>query len=583
MPRPTWLRFPDLRQIVEHQEPTLTLGENSAAGLVASANPGCGDQRDARIDKRDGRHSRPLGTTIGRALWPACRRNADRVLAVVVRTERLVRKFLEARPEVRSFRPYRYLPNRGHMGATRLGVLGALALLAGGCGGGSDNTGTGNSTGTGGQIVTGTGGTGAIGTGSGGDSATGGVVGTGGAGATGAPGPFSLQSPLQGSSAQLLTPQLSWEAADGATTYAVEIATSTVFGTSDVFQQIVDAPATTLTVPTATLAPGVIYYWRVSAQNGADYTIATGAPQWFSSPYVVPGAHGIGATPDGRRLVVASEVNSGPIALIDLASHTVATIDTGINSEPIGIAIAPDGQEAVATLLTTGTNGVNGVAVVDLVNNVVEGTIDDPCVGTTLSDVAYFPDGAAAMPDLSPGCAAMGLTTFDPVLNNPQFAFANFSDTNDPYGVAVSPDGTFALVTMELDKQLYRVDFPSQAVSHIALSSSSAGVAITPDGTKAVVAETTLDVVDVATGAVTPVALTGDTPGGDFHNVAITPDGKVAVVAGATSIQFVSLTDNSILAAYPATTGTSVAMSPDGSLAYVTDKGNGWVRVLAIP
>jgi DNA-binding beta-propeller fold protein YncE len=464
-----------------------------------------------------------------------------------------------------------------------MAVVGALVLLAGGCGGGSDNTGAGNSTGTGGQIATGTGGTGAVGTGTGGDSATGGAVGTGGTGATGAPGPFGLQSPVQGSSAQSLTPQLSWDAAEGATTYAVEISTSTAFGTTDVFQQIVDAPATTLSVPTATLAPGVIYYWRVSAQSGTDYTIATGAPQWFSSPYLVPGAHGIGATPDGRRLVVASEVNSGPIALIDLASHTVATIDTGVNSEPIGIAIAPDGQEAVATLLTTGTNGVNGVAVVDLVNNVVEGTIDDPCVGTTLGDIAYFPGGAVAMPDLSPGCAAMGLTTFDPVLNNPQFTFANFSDTNDPFGVAVSPDGTFALVTMELDKQLYRVDFPGQTVSHIALSSSSAGVAITPDGTRAVVAEATLDVVDVGTAAVTPITLTSDTPGGDFRNVAITPDGKVAVVVGTTSVQFVSLTDDSVLAAYPASTGTSVAMSPDGSLVYVTDKGNGWVRVLAVP
>ena len=470
------------------------------------------------------------------------------------------------------------------MSTSRLRVMGALALLAGGCGGGSDNTGAGggNVTGTGGQTVTGTGGTGAVGTG--GASATGGIVGTGGTGLTGAPGPFGLTGPIQGSSAQSLTPQFSWEAAEGATTYAVEVATSTSFGTSDVFQQIVDAPATTLTVPAVTLAPGIIYYWRVSAQNGAYYTVATGAPQWFSSPYVVQGAHGIGATPDGRTLVVASEVNSGPIVLVDLASHTVAGIDTGVNSEPIGIAIAPDGQEAVATLLTTGSNGVNGLAVIDLVNGVVEGEIDDPCVGTTLSDVAYFPNGAAAMPDLSPGCAAMGLSTFDPILNDPQFAFTNFGDTNDPYGVAVSPDGAFALVTMELDARLYRVDFPGATVSHLALSSPSAGVAITPDGTKAVVAEATLDVVDIGTGAITPITLSGsDTPSGDFHNVAITPDGQVAVVVGEASIQFASLVDATVLAAYPASGGTSVAMSPDGSFAYVTDKGNGWVRVLPIP
>lgn len=451
-----------------------------------------------------------------------------------------------------------------------MGVLGALALLAVGCGGGAANTGAG------------TGGSGAHGTG--GASATGGAVGTGGTGPTGAPGPFGLQGPIEGSSAQLLTPHLAWEAAQGATTYAVEIATSTSFGTSDVFQQFVGAPATTLTVPAATLEPGVIYYWRVSAQNGADYTIATDAPRWFSSPYVVPHAHGIGATPNGHTLVVASEVSNGPIALVDLASHTVSAIDTGVNSEPIGIAIAPDGQEALATLLTTGSNGVNGVAVIDLVHGVVEGEIDDPCVGTTLGDIAYFPNGAAALPDLSPGCSAMGLSTFDPILNDPRFAFTNFADTNDPYGVAVSADGAFALVTMELDHRLYRVDYPGATVSHLVLSSTSAGVAITPDGTKAVVAEATLDIVDIATGAITPIALSGaDTPGGDFHNVAITPDGEVAVVVGEASIQFVSLLDHTVLAAYPANTGTSVAVSPDGWFAYVTDKGNGWVRVLPIP
>lgn len=459
------------------------------------------------------------------------------------------------------------------MSISRLRVLGAVALLAGGCGGGADITGTGGQTGTGGSGAVGTGGV----------SSTGGAGATGGTGQTGAPGPFGLMSPLQGSSAQPLTPQLSWESAEGATTYAVEIATSTSFGTSDVFQQIVNAPATTLTVPALTLSPGVVYYWRVSAQNGADYTIATDAPRWFSSPYVVQAAHGIGATPDGRTLVVASEVNSGPIVLIDLTNHTVAKLDTGVNSQPIGIAIAPDGQEAVATLLTSGTNGVNGIAVIDLVGGVVEGEIDDPCVGTTLGDLAYFPDGALAMPDLSPGCAAMGLTTFDPVLSAPQFAFSNFGDTNDPFGVAVSSDGAFALVTMELDDRLYRVDFPGGTVSHLTLSATSAGVAITPDRTKAIVAAATLDIVDVGTGTITPIALSGDAPGGDFHNVAITPDGAVAVVVGTASIQFVSLLDGTVLAAYPANVGASVAVSPDGSFAYVTDQVNGWVRVLPIP
>ena len=89
--------------------------------------------------------------------------------------------------------------------------------------------------------------------------------------------------------------------------------------------------------------------------------------------------------------------------------------------------------------------------------------------------------------------------------------------------------------------------------------------------------------VDIGTGTITPITLSGDTPGGDFHNVAITPDGAVAVVVGTASIQFVSLADATVMAAYPASSGTSVAVSPDGALADVTDKGNGWIRVLPIP
>jgi hypothetical protein len=453
--------------------------------------------------------------------------------------------------------------------------LGFVMVVNVACGGGSH----GNATGAGGSSATGTGGSSATGTGGGGGSGGGG---TGGTGTVGAPGPFGLVAPIPDSSAQSVTPTLSWEAAAGATTYAVEIATSRTFGTSDVYQQVVNAGTTSVTVPAAMLEAGVVYFWRVSAQHGADYTVATGAPQWFSSPYHVPGAHGLAATPDGSEVLVASGINNGPVDVIDLATHTVWPIETGVASQPVGVAISPNGHQALVTLVTNGVNGVNGVAVIDLVQGSMAGGIYDPCVATTLTDVAYFPNGGAAMPDLSSGCAAMGLSTFTPDLNNPQFAFTNLHDTNDPFGVAISPAGTFALVTMELDSKLYRIDFGA-SVSSISLSASSAGVAITPDGSTAVVAEATLDLVDVATGVVTPVALSQDTPGSDFHNVAITPDGQVAAVVGTGSIQFVSIATRTVLAAYPADNASNVALSPDGSLAYVSDRANGWVRVVPVP
>lgn len=474
----------------------------------------------------------------------------------------------------------------GMAGGIRFGVMMAT-LVAFGCSSSPNGGGTGVSSGG-----TGSGAFGGQASGSGAGGSTGSDAGTvsgmqegGGADAVAPPGAFTFVSPVQGSSAQPLTPDLQWGAADGADSYTVEVATSTTFGATNVLSQSVVAPATDLTVAGSTLTAGVIYYWRVTAVNAAGSTVATGAPRRFSSPYVVAGAHGVAVTPDGTTLVVASDVNGGPIDIIDLTTHAITSISTGVASQPMGVAISPDGTQALATLLTNGNGGVNGVAVIDLTTKSLAGTVADPCVATTLSDVAYFPSGTeAAIPDLSGSCAAMGLNTFAPSLGTPNFAFVNFDDTNDPSGVAVSPDGAFALVTMELDHLLYKVTFPG-TVSHISLSSTSAGVAITPDGTKAVVAEATVDVISLADNSITPIALTSDTPGNDFHNVAITPDGTEAVVAGSASVQVLSLTNNTILSSYPDPAGdeTSVAVSTDGKTAFVTDKGNGWVRVLQIP
>ena len=411
----------------------------------------------------------------------------------------------------------------------------------------------------------------------------GGRSGSGGASGT-APGTFALTLPLNGSSAQTLTPMLQWDPADGATAYHVEVATTSAsFGTADVVDQTVTGPTTSFLVAASKLTAGVIYQWRVTATNGAGMTVATGAPRRFSSPYLVSGAHGIGVTPDGAKLVVASDVNNGPIAIITLASHAItASISTGVASQPMGIAVSPDGTQALATLLTNGGGGVNGVAVIDVAHSTLLRNISDPCVGTTLGDVAYLPGGTeAVLPDLSAGCSAMGMSRFA-VGGGSSFTFVNFNDTNDPFGVAVTPDGTTALVTMELSRKVYKITLPS-TVTPISVPSTSAGVAVSPDGSTAVVAGSDVDFIRLADGSVTTVSLTNDSPGSDFHNVAVTADGSKAVVVGGTTIQVVSLASRSVISSYPATTGTSVALSPDGTTAFVTDQGNGWVRVLQIP
>lgn len=464
-------------------------------------------------------------------------------------------------------------------------VVCALVLLGGGCGGG----GSGTTTGAGGYFGTGTGGTGAVvatgGTGAvgtGGVGATGGTLATGGTGPSGPPGAFTLAGPANASSGLSLTPALSWNAATGATSYTVEVATTTNFGNTDVVQQNVAATVTQLAIPTATLTQGVVYYWRVSALNGADYTIASDAPRWFSVPYLVTGAHGLDVTPDGTRLVVASHVNNGPIDVIDLVAHTVSEIPTGVHSAPIGVAVSPDGKQALATLAANATDGANGVGIIDLPTQTFIDWIDAPCPTTTLTDVAYFPNGAAAMPDVGSDCVSTGLSGFTPDLTSPNFSFTNLNDPSPAFDVAIDPTGSWALVTMDSAHKLYRIDF-GVSVGHMDLSDTPAGVAISHDGKLGVVAEATLDFVDADTGTITPVDLDQDTPGTDIHNVAITPDDEVVGVVGTTSIQFVSVADGKVLASYPISGGNSIALSIDGSYAFVSDRTNGYVRIVPIP
>ncbi len=84
---------------------------------------------------------------------------------------------------------------------------------------------------------------------------------------------------------------------------------------------------------------------------------------------------------------------------------------------------------------------------------------------------------------------------------------------------------------MGLDARLYRVAF-GVSLTNMTLSVPAAGVAITTDGTTAVVAENTLDLVDLDTGGITRLELDQDVPGTDFHNVVIGEDGDIAGVVG---------------------------------------------------
>src|SRR6266851_5411199 len=120
----------------------------------------------------------------------------------------------------------------------------------------------------------------------------------GGASGGSPPAPFTLRTPVKGDPTVSTTPTLVWQAAAGATTYDVEIATSVTFGAADVAQKT-GLTSTSFTT-TVALQPGVVYYWRVTAEGGGASVVASNAPFAMSSPVSAgPSPHGVAVTPDG--------------------------------------------------------------------------------------------------------------------------------------------------------------------------------------------------------------------------------------------------------------------------------------------
>jgi YVTN family beta-propeller protein len=99
------------------------------------------------------------------------------------------------------------------------------------------------------------------------------------------------------------------------------------------------------------------------------------------------------------------------------------------------------------------------------------------------------------------------------------------------------------------------------------------GIAFSPDGTRVYVmntGENTISVIDTATNAVTATIALGGRPRLGPELLAITPDGKsLYVTLERGSVLVINTATNTVVATIPVPTAGAVAISPDGSRAYV--------------
>lgn len=113
----------------------------------------------------------------------------------------------------------------------------------------------------------------------------------------------TLLSPANGATGVSTSPTLSWNASAGATSYRLQVSTSSIFSTTVVDQSGI----TTTSYVVSGLANSALHYWRVNATN-AGGTSAYSAVWNFGTVAVPPAAPALVAPPNG-----ANDVSTSPV------------------------------------------------------------------------------------------------------------------------------------------------------------------------------------------------------------------------------------------------------------------------------
>lgn len=301
------------------------------------------------------------------------------------------------------------------------------------------------------------------------------------------------------------------------------------------------------------------------------------------------------------RLVIVTAVSLGTVLLAaagqaqthayvaNSADNSVSVVDTGTNSVittipvgsfPNGVAVTPDGTRAYVI-----NENSNSVSVIDTATNTVISDISVAGPSVTFHPLTY-PNGVAITPDGTRAYVTVNgqnaVWVIDTATNT---VVTTISVLLLPVSVAITPDGTRA----------YVVDVYSDAVSVIETATNSVvanipnigglpvGVAILPNGTRAYITELggAVAVIDTATNTLLSTITIPSVPVAPQFSqaplpigIAITPDGTKAYVADlyGNTISVVNTTTDTVVVTIPAGGyPIGVAISPDGTRAYATN------------
>jgi len=354
--------------------------------------------------------------------------------------------------------------------------------------------------------------------------------------------------------------------------------------------------------------------FTITANNGVNstpqlVTVSVSAKKVAAPPFnsvvgtiaVGSGGRGVAFSPDGTRAYVTNQFNNS-VSVINTADNSVVTI-TGFSS-PLGVAAYGTQAYVVNQGNMYGTPA--SVTVISTVDNSVVATIALPS-GVQPSQVAFSPDGTRAYVTDAQSSAngrVVVINTVDRSVStitglgiNPEAvaAFGSRLYVTNYYGTVGLSTGSVSVVDTSANNAVIADivvgrQLPGRPYGY---SACPIRVALSPDGTRAYVANVgdgTVSVINTGTNEVLANVVVGDPNAGfGVESVAVSSDGATAYAlirnGGTSKMVVIKTADNTVtntfaLGAAGQVFAVNMAISPDGSRAYVTSVYGGIVTVV---
>jgi YVTN family beta-propeller protein len=303
-----------------------------------------------------------------------------------------------------------------------------------------------------------------------------------------------------------------------------------------------DPPLHTFTFPAelAPLGPIMEAFTAAGARNLTADLAPNGIPPEGDTPT------GVTFTPDGTKILVAHR-DTRNLILFDAATRAFLD-DIPLSGSPNGVAVSPDGTRAVTPNILEDT-----ASIVDLATGAEIAVIP---VGDQPGVVRISPDGTLAVigNTVSGSLSVIDLATATEVRRIPGVAFVGSVSISFEAGAVIASFASFEFAgnTRLVHPDYYGnrilvVDVVTGAVTSLPASNTPRGVAVTPDGTKAVVTHfLSVQVVSVVDPAIPAIVSTIPIGADLFGPVSVDPTGTKAVVAVQNACRVVNLVTHAV-------------------------------------